>query len=298
MKSILVIGSSNTDMVIRVPALPQPGQTVSGGEFQTFGGGKGANQAIAAKRAGGDVRFIAAVGKDTFGEAAIGTFAAEGIDTSGIQIVDSVPSGIAMIFVSVAGENCISVAPGANAYLTPEMLSQQQYAFDDAGLLLMQLETPLETVAAAIAMAASRDTPVILNPAPATPLSDQILKNLFCITPNETEAEVLTGVAVGDEKSALDAAAALLHRGVQNVVITMGASGALLHNSDGTHFQPAAAVDVVDTTGAGDTFNGVFAAMIARKHSLEDALQTAVGAATISVQTAGAITSIPRLGNL
>ena len=160
----------------------------------------------------------------------------------------------------------------------------------------MQLEIPLETVAAAVAMAAERSLPIILNPAPATALTDSILGSLFCITPNETEAEALTGVTVSDDETAVAAADALLQRGVQNVVITLGARGAMLHNADGTHYQQAEPVDVVDTTAAGDTFNGVFAAMIAAEFSLREAMTFAVKAATISVQTAGAITSIPRLG--
>jgi ribokinase len=199
MSPILVIGSSNTDMVINVPELPRPGQTIAGQDFQIFGGGKGANQAIAAKRAGAAVRFIAAIGDDDFGKSALQTFAAEGIDTSSIQILADTPSGVAMIFVDAAGENCIGVASGANARLTPEILQSQQYAFDDIAVLLMQLETPLETVAAAMQMAAARELPVILNPAPAQALSKDLLQGLYCITPNETEAELLSGIAVSDD---------------------------------------------------------------------------------------------------
>lgn len=284
-------------MVVRVPALPQPGQTVSGGEFQVFGGGKGANQAIAARRAGSDVRFIAAVGDDDFGNAAIGALAAEGIDTTGIQIIADTSSGIAMIFVSEAGENCIAVAPGANARLSPELLLGRESAFDNADLLLIQLETPIDTVTAAVRLATNSALPVILNPAPAMPLPDSSLQHLFCITPNESEAEALTGIEVSDEASAIAAADALLQRGVGNVVITLGARGALLRNADQTHFQSAQAVEVVDTTAAGDTFNGVFAAMVAKGRALDDAVEAAVAAATISVQTAGAIDSIPYLQN-
>jgi ribokinase len=295
MNPILVIGSSNTDMVIKVRQLPRPGQTVSGGEFQTFGGGKGANQAIAARRAGAEVRFVAAVGDDDFGRSAIDLFVAEGIDTGFLKIDGDAPSGIAMIFVSESGENCIGVAPGANDRLTPALLASEPKMFDDAELLLIQLETPIETVAAAVEMAAERGLPVILNPAPATALSEQVLNKLFCITPNESEAELLTGIAVKDKDSAISVADALLARGVENVVITMGAKGALLRNADCTYFQSAESVDVVDTTGAGDTFNGVFAAMIAKGQTLQRAVETAVAAATISVQSAGAIPSIPRL---
>jgi ribokinase len=295
MSPILVIGSSNTDMVINVPELPRPGQTIAGQDFQIFGGGKGANQAIAAKRAGAAVRFIAAIGDDDFGKSALQTFAAEGIDTSSIQILADTPSGVAMIFVDAAGENCIGVASGANARLTPEILQSQQYAFDDIAVLLMQLETPLETVAAAMQMAAARELPVILNPAPAQALSKDLLQGLYCITPNETEAELLSGIAVSDEASAIEAAEAMRQQGVQNVIVTLGAKGALLCNAAGTYFQPAETVEVVDTTAAGDTFNGVLAAMIAKGQPLQSAVKTAVHAATMSVQSAGAIASIPHL---
>ena len=295
MSSILIIGSSNTDLVIRVPDLPRPGETVSGGKFQTFGGGKGANQAVAARRAGGDVQFIAAIGNDDFGKAAIDLYSAEGIDTTGIQVINDVPSGVAMIFVNDAGQNSIAVAPGANAHLSSNSLLGQQHAFDDADLLLMQLEIPLETVATAVKMVSANHVPVIINPAPAVPLPDSILEKLFCITPNETEAEALTGITVSDQESAIAAAETLLQRGVENVVITLGSQGALLHNSAGTHYQTAEKVTAVDTTGAGDTFNGVFAAMIAARQSPQEAVEIAVRAATISVQTAGAIASIPVL---
>jgi len=295
MSPILVIGSSNTDMVIKVPELPRPGQTIAGEDFQIFGGGKGANQAIAAKRAGAAVRFIAAIGDDDFGKSALQTFAAEGIDTSSIQILADTPSGVAMIFVDAGGENCIGVASGANARLTPELLQSQQYAFDDVAVLLMQLETPLETVAAAMQMAAARELPVILNPAPAQALSKDLLQGLYCITPNETEAELLSGIAVNDEASAIEAAEAMRQQGVQNVIVTLGAKGALLCSAAGTYLQPAEAVKVVDTTAAGDTFNGVLAAMIANGRSLQSAVETAVRAATMSVQRAGAIASIPHL---
>ena len=295
MASILVIGSSNTDMVLRVTSIPRPGQTISGGEFQTFGGGKGANQAIAARRAGGRVCFIAAIGDDELGRSSLESLAAEGIDISGIQVIANTPSGVAFIFVSDAGENCIGVAPGANAYLSTDALLSQSHAFDSADLMLIQLETPLETVRTAIELAAKRQLPVVLNPAPMAELPDEILGGLFCITPNESEAEALTGVAVSDVASATAAADRLLQRGVKNVVVTLGSQGALLRNSAETVLQPAEVVSVVDTTGAGDTFNGVFTTMVAKGHSLPEAIKMAVGAASLSVQTAGAIASIPRL---
>lgn len=290
---ILVIGSSNTDLAIRVPNLPLPGQTVLGESFETFGGGKGANQAVAARRAGASVRFLAAVGNDGYGHDAIDSFEAEGIDTAHIQLIDGVPSGIAMIFVSDSGENCIAVAPGANDKLSPDTLRRLEKLFADTSLVLLQLETPMDTVSTAIKLARQYSTPCILNPAPAAELADELLTDLYCITPNETEAECLTGIRIVDQASAQKAAEILLQRGVRNVVITLGDNGALLHNSDGTHHEKAARVTVVDTTAAGDTFNGVLAAMIAEGQTLKQAVRLAVAAATHSVQTAGAISSIP-----
>jgi ribokinase len=293
MTSILVIGSSNTDLVIGLRNLPLPGQTVLGDSFRTFAGGKGANQAVAARRAGASVRFLAAVGDDSYGHAAIAGFKSEGIDASFVQVIDGVPSGVAMIFVSENGENSIAVAPGANGKLSPDSLRAQKGLFADTSLVLLQLETPLDTVRTAIELAHQRGTPCILNPAPASTLPNDMLAKLFCITPNETEAEILTGIRVIDKKTAKDAAENLLRRGTQNVVITMGENGALLHNANETCFQEAARVSVVDTTAAGDTFNGVFAAMIAEGQSLKNAVRLAVAAATLSVQAAGAIASIP-----
>lgn len=282
-------------MVLDVDELPRPGQTVLGSNFQTYAGGKGANQAVAARRAGGDVCFVAAVGSDDPGRQAMATLGAEGVDIAKLLILHDTPSGVALIFVSHSGENCIAVAPGANSALSANYLQENRALFASASIVLLQLETPMETVAAAVELARHFEIPCVLNPAPAAELPDSILDALFCITPNQHEAEVLTGIAVADPDSAAEAANTLLRRGVENVVITMGESGALLCNSQGVHHQPASHVNVVDTTGAGDTFNGVFAAMLASGLSLRDALAKAVGAATLSVQSRGAIASIPRL---
>jgi len=287
MKNILVIGSSNTDMVVRVGGLPLPGETVLGDQFQIFAGGKGANQAVAAQRAGATVRFLGAVGSDDFGKAAIDALVDEGIDTDAVQVIGGVPSGVALILVDQNGENCIAVAPGANAHITPEVVHEYGHIFPDVGFLLVQLEMPMDAVEKAIALAAENDVKVILNPAPAASLSDTLLKNLFCITPNASELKTLTGKDVRNAKTAAAAASVLLQRGVQNVVVTLGEAGALICNSDGTHHEKAVAVQVVDTTGAGDTFNGVFTAKLAAGKSLRDALRLAVAAASLSVQYAG-----------
>ncbi len=290
---ILVIGSSNTDMVIRISEIPKPGQTISGGELRTYGGGKGANQAIAAHRAGSEVCFIAAVGDDELGNAAIESFRAEGLDISAIKSLPDVASGVAFIFVDDQGENSIGVAPGANACLSPDIVKANQARFDVADVVLMQLETPLDSIRTAKAIAAASDCKIIINPAPAKPLPDQVLDGLFCLTPNESEAAALSGIDVIDRDSAERAADVLLNKGIENVVITLGGKGALLKNSKAATYQPAAKVPVVDTTGAGDTFNGYFAAAIANGLDLTEALKRAVHAASVSVQTAGATASIP-----
>jgi len=294
MNSILVIGSSNTDMVIRVQKLPLPGQTVMGDNFQTFAGGKGANQAVAARRAGGNVSFLAAIGNDEFGKSAFRIYESEGIDTSLIQFIDDMPSGVAMIFVSDVGENCISIAPGANHALTSEIVRRHESAISKAGFLLLQLESPLGGVIEAVNIASQHQTLCVLNPAPAAKIPDETLAQLYCITPNESEAESLTGVAVVDERSAVAAAERLLQRGVENVVITLGGNGALLCNSNGTHHQNAPSVPVVDSTAAGDTFNGVLVTLLAEGRPIKEAIRLAVKAASLSVQSPGAITSIPR----
>ena len=294
MKSILVIGSSNTDMVIRVRELPLPGQTVMGDDFQTFAGGKGANQAVAAQRAGGNVSFLAVIGNDELGKSASDLFESEGINTSLIQVIDDVPSGVAMIFVSDAGENCISVAPGANRALTSEIIRRHESAISKADMLLLQLESPMEAIVEAIDIASRHATRCVLNPAPAAEIPEETLAQLYCITPNETEAELLTGVAVVDERSAVAAAERLLQRGVENVVLTLGKNGALLCNSGETRLQNAPSVPVVDSTAAGDTFNGVLVTLLAEGLPIKEAIRLAVEAASLSVQTAGAIASIPR----
>ena len=294
MKKVLVIGSSNTDMIIQTETIPLPGQTLLGGEFMTFGGGKGANQAIAAQRAGGNVQFVVSVGDDDLGKAAMASFSKEGIKTDYAQVLEGTPSGVALIFVDSKGENSIAVAPGSNDKLEPEYLENNKDAFADASHLLIQLETPMKTVEKAVAMAKNSGIPAIINPAPAAELSDTVLDGLFCITPNETETEVLTGVKVDDIESASKAAEVLRSKGVQNVIITLGSNGALLCNADGVHHQPAPKVTAVDTTAAGDTFNGILTTVLAEGKSLPESMELAVKGASLSVQIAGASSSIPQ----
>ena len=192
--NIVVIGSSNTDMIVQTPWIPRPGETILGGIFSTAAGGKGANQAVAAARAGGNVSFIARVGTDMFGDQAVEGFRRDGIDTSGVLRDETAPSGVALIIVDKHGENSIAVAPGANALLTPDDIHRIKDTLTSAAVILLQLEIPLETVTAAAKTGASAGVPVILNPAPAQKLDNDLLRNITLLTPNETEAELLTGI--------------------------------------------------------------------------------------------------------
>ena len=292
-KNIIVVGSSNTDMIIRLDHIPRPGETILGGEFFTAAGGKGANQAVSAARAGGSVTFIARVGLDMFGDNAVNGFKKEGINTDHVLRDTSSPSGVALIFVAKDGENSIAVAGGANSNLSPEDISNAREIISGASLLVMQLETPLETVQAAADLAAAAAVPVILNPAPACPLPDELLSKISFITPNETEAELLTGIKVDDNKSASKAADILLARGVKTVIITLGSRGAFVAGEGIRKLVPGFRVNAVDTTAAGDTFNGALAVALVEGIALEEAVRFANAAAALSVTRMGAQSSVP-----
>ena len=290
---ILVVGSSNTDMIIKMERIPRPGETIIGGEFTSAAGGKGANQAVGAARAGGAVTLVARIGQDMFGDKAVAGFIADGINVDYIVCDRTSPSGVALIFVGQNGENSIAVASGANAKLTPADVQKAKGAFRGVSVLLLQLETPLDTVQAAAELAAAADARVILNPAPARPLPDKLLRRLYLLTPNESEAELLTGVAVDNVDGAAKAADALLARGVQNVIITMGARGAWVAGEGIRQVIPAFKVKAVDTTAAGDVFNGALALALAEGKPLLEAARFASAAAAISVTRMGAQTSAP-----
>jgi ribokinase len=290
---ILVVGSSNTDMIIKMARIPRPGETIIGGEFTSAAGGKGANQAVGAARAGGAVTLIARIGQDMFGDKAVAGFIADGINVDYVVRDRTSPSGVALIFVGQNGENSIAVASGANARLTPADVRKAKGAFRDVSVLLLQLETPLDTVQAAAELAAAAGVRVILNPAPARPLPDKLLRRLYLLTPNESEAELLTRVAVDNVDGAAKAADALLARGVQNVIITMGARGAWVAGAGIRQMIPAFKVKAVDTTAAGDVFNGALALALAEGKPLLEAARFASAAAAISVTRMGAQTSAP-----
>ena len=291
--SILVVGSSNTDMIIKVQRIPKPGETILGGEFASAAGGKGANQAVGAARAGGAVTIVARVGQDMFGDQAVAGFIADGINVDYVVRDRARPSGVALIFVGQNGENSIAVASGANANLTPADLRKAKSAFCRSSVVVLQLETPLKTVAAAVKLAASAGARVILNPAPARPLPDALLRRVYLLTPNESEAELLTGTRVNNDAAAAKAADALLARGVRNVIVTLGARGAFVAGEQGRGLVPGYKVKPVDTTGAGDVFNGTLAVALAEGKSLLEAAHFATAAAAISVTRLGAQTSAP-----
>jgi len=290
---IIVVGSSNTDMIVRVPHIPNPGETVLGGEFATAAGGKGANQAVAAARAGGTVALIACLGNDSFGDRAVAGFGKEGIDTRYVSRSRESPSGVALIFVSAKGQNSIAVAPGANALLSPAHVRRAARAFGGASALLMQLETPLRTVADAARLAWRQSVPVILNPAPAQDLADALLRRVRILTPNESEASALSGLTVHDEASAAKAAAKLRQRGASAVIVTLGARGAFVADAQTHQLVAGFRVKAVDTTAAGDVFNGALAVALGEGQSLLASARFANAAAAISVTRRGAQPSAP-----
>ena len=268
-RQILVVGSCNTDMVIKAAHLPRPGETILGGTFFMNPGGKGANQAVAIARLGGSVTFICKTGSDIFGHQSQQLFEEEGINTSYVFSDSGNPSGVALITVDEKAENCIVVASGANANLLPSDLAKAEEAIELADLILMQLEVPMETVCFVADIAWQKGKKVILNPAPAHPLPADLLHHLYLITPNETEAEMITGVKITDDISAVEAARVLSGMGVQHVIITLGSKGALICSDGEAEIVPALKVEAVDTTAAGDVFNGALTVALSEGRNLK-----------------------------
>ena len=290
---IIVVGSTNMDMVVKTTHIPVPGETVLGGSFFMNPGGKGANQAVAVARLGGDVIFVSKMGNDVFGKQSFQLLEEEGINTAYIVSADELPSGVALITVDDSGQNSIVVAQGANATLIPEDIKQVLHEIEHCKIVLLQLEIPMPTVEFIVEFAAVKETTVILNPAPAAQLSDAMLKHIDIITPNESEASILSGIPVTDIESAKQAALAIQKLGVKTVIITLGPQGALILDQSEFQIVPARVVETVDSTAAGDVFNGGLAVALAEGKSIVDAVGFACEAAAFSVTRLGAQSSIP-----
>ena len=296
--SIVVVGSANTDLVIKTSHLPAAGETIIGGNFFMGGGGKGANQAVAAARLGGRVSFICKTGNDLFGLNAKDQFQREGIHTGFVTHHAEIPSGIAVIIVDENGENSIVVAPGANALLSPVDVENASTLIKQADILLTQLEIPLDTICYLAEMADQKSSRFILNPAPAQELPDHLFRKITVITPNRKEAEMITGIKVNHLDAAREAALIIKKKGVETVVITLGDEGALLFHEDVFYTIPALPVKAADTTAAGDVFNGALAVGLAENKTMFEAVTFACKAAALSVTKLGAQTSAPYRKNL
>lgn len=296
---VVVVGSLNMDLVARAQRLPRAGETLPGESFCTVPGGKGANQAVAAARLGGSVAMIGNVGDDAYGQQLHRALYVEGIDCQGVITCQGVSSGVALITVDAASQNCIVIIPGGNGLLTPQSVQRFDALLQAAEVIICQLEVPADTVAWTLARGHELGKQVILNPAPATgPLPADWFAHIDYLTPNESEAEALTGVAVTDLDTARRAGERLLQLGAGKVIITLGAQGALLVTAKGHQHFPAPLVQPLDTTAAGDTFIGGFAAGLVRGLEEGDAIAFGQRAAALSVTRAGAQPSIPYLAEL
>jgi ribokinase len=294
LRPVVVLGSINTDLVVRAPHFPRPGETLHGSDFAVIGGGKGANQATAAARLGAPVQFIGAVGADDFGTRRIEEMAAAGVDVAAIARVADSPTGVALITVNAHGENTIIVAAGANWRVTEQDISGTMLAMAAGGVLVAQLELPLETVAAGLARARAAGLTTLLNAAPSTAAARNLLHHVDILVANEVEAgDLAEWASAVTEENAVDVSARLRARGPHTVIVTLGAAGAIVATGTRTILIPAPRVPVVDTTGAGDCFTGAFAAAIVGGAEIDEAARRAVSAASYSTTIFGATTGMP-----
>lgn len=293
MKKIIVIGSSNVDMVVRTSHLPAPGETILGGEFFMNQGGKGANQAVAIKRLGGNLIFMAKLGNDALGRQSVGYFKKEGIDTRYIALDEDSASGVALISVDDHAENSIVVASGANMLLNEQDVDKMLEEMCEGDILLMQLEIPLQTVEYAARKAFGKGVKVVLNPAPARSLPKELFRHLYMVTPNRIEAEMLTGIKIANDADVEKVAEEICAMGVKNVIITLGSKGCLIREEGVSYRIDAFKVEPVDTTAAGDTFNGALCVGLSEGMDLKQAAVMASKASSIAVTRMGAQSSIP-----
>ena len=296
MTDILVIGSLNADLVVRVRRLPAPGETIQGDDLATFPGGKGANQAVAAARLGAKVAMLGRVGSDAFGKTLLDNLKNNKVDVSGVIRDDKTPTGTAIILVDSLGQNSIVLSPGANGKVSPEDINLESLV--DSSLLLLQFEIPIETVIYSAKLAREKKLRILLNPAPARPLPRELLEAADFILPNETELGLLTGSSVSDLDSIEKASFSLVKRGARNLIVTLGANGALIVNKDGAKHIPPYKVKAVDTTAAGDAFVGGLAVGLLNGKSLEDAVQYACACGALTATKLGAQPSLPTMDDV
>jgi ribokinase len=293
MTDIVVVGSLNMDLVVQVERMPTPGETLRGGDLQTIPGGKGANQAAAARRLGCEVAMVGRVGADAFGPQLKSNLNDQGVDVTHIQIDDQAASGTALILVERSGENSIVISPGANGNLGAQDVARSRELIEAARILLLQFEIPMQAVSAAIQVARQREVGVILNPAPAQQVPPELLSQVNILAPNESELQTLTGMKTDSLQAVERAACKLLAMGVPAVVVTLGAQGALLVTSDNVRHVPGIWVEVVDTTAAGDAFIGGLATAMLQDYDLERAVQYANCAGALATTRFGAQPSLP-----
>ena len=293
MKKIIVIGSSNVDMVVRTSHLPAPGETILGGEFFMNKGELRSNQAVAIKRLGGNLIFMAKLGNDVLGRQSVGYFKKEGIDTRYIALDEDSASGVALISVDDHAENSIVVASGANMLLNEQDVDKMLEEMCEGDILLMQLEIPLQTVEYAARKAFGKGVKVVLNPAPARSLPKELFRHLYMVTPNRIEAEMLTGIKIANDADVEKVAEEICAMGVKNVIITLGSKGCLIREEGVSYRIDAFKVEPIDTTAAGDTFNGALCVGLSEGMDLKQAAVMASKASSIAVTRMGAQSSIP-----
>ncbi|MGX4600154.1 ribokinase [Faecalimicrobium sp. JNUCC 81] len=294
MEKICVIGSLNMDLVVNVCEMPKKGQTLIGSNFKEIPGGKGGNQAVAASRLGGDVYMIGKVGNDGFGQSLLKQLKADNVNTEYVQVEEG-PSGVALITVDKNAENSIVVSPGANFKLTEDDIDKCIDAIKDSATVVIQLETPIDTIKYALEKSKELGKFTILNPAPAVKLSDDIIKNVDLLTPNETELEILSGLSINCEEDIKKAANVMLKKGVKQLIVTLGSKGSLYLDKDTMEFKKSYKVDAVDTTAAGDSYTGALSVALSQKKSIDEAMDFASKVGALCVTKIGAQTSIPNL---
>lgn len=294
MEKICVIGSLNMDLVVNVDEMPKKGQTLIGSKFREIPGGKGGNQAVAASRLGGDVRMIGKVGDDGFGQRLLNQLKADKVNTDYIQVEEG-PSGVAVITVDKNAENSIVVSPGANFKLTESDIDKCIDAIKESNVVVIQLETPIDTIKYALEKSKELGKFTILNPAPAVKLGDDIIKNVDLLTPNETELEILSGVSIESEEDIQKAANIMIQKGVKQLIVTLGSKGSLYLDKDKTEFKKSYKVEAIDTTAAGDSYTGALSVAFSQGKSIDEAMDFASKVGALCVTKVGAQTSIPNL---